>query len=617
MKYWIILVLCILFITIPSNLFAQSYSYDIENFQSRIELEKNTRLTITETIFVNFLSPKHGIYRIIPSQYTHKGKTINSHLTVISIRNEKGSDINYETSRFKQSIKIKIGDPGKTVSGPQTYIVRYKVDGLINLYDGEPEIYWNVTGSEWDTTINKSRAQVISNFADITSVDCFSGDVGSGSKNCTAKFEKTKSEFEIDNRISPGQDFTIVVGLNKENNLIYPGASEKITRYVLDNWGYIISILPFLLILFFWYQRGRDTRFVSDNVYFRPDDRKERRTSVFERKLLPLVYHPIDGLTPAEIGTIMDEKVDIQDIVAEIVELARLGFIKIEKINKKGFLKKPEYGFEKLENNKKSEVSLKAHQKLILDELFGDSITKASIKKTSGILDENEHKRVEDLMGEGKYILLGGLKTNFYSSLADIKRKLYTNLTSEGLFNENPDKVRGKWIAISILFETIAFLILIYFHNLTANFGPFIILIVFMIPVIYLSLAMPRRTSWGRSLYMQSLGLKNYLSLGKWREEINEKHLFLEEMLPLAVALGVVEKLTSDMKELGIAPPKYFEGTSSSRFASDFSAFSAYSVSSLISTPQGVSGGSSWSGGSGFGGGSSGGGFGGGGGGSW
>ena len=85
-------------------------------------------------------------------------------------------------------------------------------------------------------------------------------------------------------------------------------------------------------------------------------------------------------------------------------------------------------------------------------------------------------------------------------------------------------------------------------------------------------------------------------------------------MLPIAISLGVVNQLTKDMKDLGVEPPKYFEGVVINNFAHDLNSFSSSMTTNLTSTP---SGNSSWSGGSGFSGGSSGGGFGGGGGGSW
>jgi len=116
----------------------------------------------------------------------------------------------------------------------------------------------------------------------------------------------------------------------------------------------------------------------------------------------------------------------------------------------------------------------------------------------------------------------------------------------------------------------ISFIATVSFAALTSNSTPIFLNLIAAIPANFLIKSMPRRTAWGHSLYRQITGLRWYLDKGKWREEIAEKHLFLEEILNLTSAPG---------------------GTWSGK--------------------------SGWSGGSGFSGGSSGGGFGGGGGGSW
>jgi len=147
------------------------------------------------------------------------------------------------------------------------------------------------------------------------------------------------------------------------------------------------------------------------------------------------------------------------------------------------------------------------------------------------------------------------------------------------------------------------------------NSTPIVLVVLTVLPTIWLAKSMPRRTAWGYSLYRQIEGLRWYINKGKWREEIAEKHLFLEEILPLAISLGVVRKLSKDMAELGVKPPDYFEGVMMSSLYTDLNSFCRDSGVILASSPSGKS---SWSGGSGFsGGGSSGGGFGGGGGGSW
>jgi len=581
--------LTILVLAFPRVAKGQGDLYQITDFVSDITIEQDTSLTIIETIRVNFPEPRHGIFRIIPVAYSAKGRTIKADLKVIAVTDEKENGYQYEISRFRQSIKLKIGDSDRTITDLHTYIVKYKISHVLQRFDSHDELYWNVTGSEWDTNILNASAKVTSSNATIIKTECFAGAFGSSEKNCEQSFSGELAEFVSREQLGKGKDLTVVVGLDKENDLLFPGLVEKNLKLLADNWGYPVALLPLLVIFGFWLKKGRDKRYLSDQIYYQPEDKKTRTVSIFERKFLPLVYSPIQGLTPSQVGTIIDEKVDIQDVVAEIVELARLGHIKIEKIASKN--KKTDYSFTKLD---KSRAGLKKYQKYLLSKLFE--------KPTSS----------------DNYVLLSSLENNFYKSLTEFKKRLYENLAEEKMFDGNPEKTRTAWIVGFVILSLLGLLVVSFFMITTANFVPIVLSVLTFIPGIVLAINMPRRTAWGYSLFRQTRGLAWYLRKGKWRHEITEKHLFLEEILPLAISLGVVNKLTKDMQGLGVTPPSYLVGVAAVSLSSDIRSFKSTASKSLVSSPGGSwSGSSSWSGGSGFSGGSVGGGFGGGGGGSW
>ena len=597
--------------------------YVISEFSSLINVEKDTGLTVHETVKVDFSNYKHGIYRIIPVYYSHKGKTINARLKVLSITNEKGDKIKYSTRRLTQSLEIKIGDPNITLIGPQTYKIKYKVEGIIQRYDINDEIYWNVTGHEWDTAILKSEAIVTSPNAKIEKGECFAGKFGSDSDFCTYSYSDNNLISETTADLGEGDGFSIVVGLSKDNDLLYPGGIRKASIIILDNWGYIAALFPLFFMGIKWYRKGRDHRYISENIYFEPDDKAKRTVSMFERPHIPFVYHPIAKITPGEAGTIVDEHVHISDIVSEILELARLGFISIKKIETKKLLgRDTDYAFIKTEkyDDPKEREKLKDFQDYLLNELFRSTIIHKSVKNAEDMFKGDEEKlaEVRKLLIDKNYVLLSGIKNHFYEGLPIFKNKLYQRMKDEDIFDGNPEKTRMKWVGIFIAINIVASSIIFWFAGITANYYPLLSQAFFFVPGIFFALSMPRRTPKGYSFYRQIQGLRWYLGKGLWRHEIAEKNLFIEEVLPLAVALGVVDKITKDMSELGIKPPTYFSGSSVGTFSRDLTSFSSNSSSSLLSAPAGkASGTSSWSGGSGFSGGSSGGGFGGGGGGSW
>lgn len=557
-----------LLLFLPKNVFASNY--EITSFDAQITLNQDSSLTIKETIDANFLQAKHGIYRVIPYIYTNKGKTIKSRFKVLSVTNDSGLPVDYTIENFKQSKRLKIGDANLTVTGPQIYTIEYKVNDVVLDYGQGPEIYWNVTGTEWDAPIQKASAKVTSSFGSITKTKCF---------GCDSSFTPNQADFD-------GQmGLTIVVQIDPVNNLIMPSKVQKIINLILDNFGYILAIIPVSTMAYLWFTKGRDKKYLSENVFYEPDSKATKSVPLFSRPHLPLVYSPINGLTPAEIGTIIDEKVDTKDIVAEIVELARLKFLTIKKVENKGFLGVKSTDYQLIKSQKTTE-KLNKFQTTLLSKIFD---TQDDIK-------------------------ISTLKNHFYKHLPDLKEKLYDQLQTKKLTEGNIENVRDKWVILGVLLNFLTIFIIIWFAtSRTNNFSPVIIVFIGLIPSLIFANNMPRKTAYGYSLHRQAVGLKYYLSHGKWREEIMEKNLFLEEMLPLAITLGVVSKLAKDMKVLGIEPPSYMQGMVMSSFVNDLNSFNTSMASNLTSSP----GSSSYSGSSGFSGGGGGGGFGGGGGGSW
>src|SRR3990167_10557739 len=188
-----------LIFTFTDRVFA-SGDYTIESFDSQISINQDTSLSVTETIIVNFEIPKHGIFRNIPVTYSASGKTIRTNFDLISVTDENNVRLIYDTSRLSQSISIKIGDPDKTITGRNIYVIKYSIDKVLQRFDSYDELYWNVTGSEWDTVIESASAAVSSPFADITKVECFSGTTGSQEQSCKASFSSDTAQFTSTNR---------------------------------------------------------------------------------------------------------------------------------------------------------------------------------------------------------------------------------------------------------------------------------------------------------------------------------------------------------------------------------------------------------------------------------
>lgn len=570
MKKFLLFILLTLSLIFVKPAFAQEYV--ITDFNSHIELQKNTDLIITETIKVNFNVPKHGIYRKLPVIYSAFGETINSRLKVIGVSDENGNKIPYKQSLTGQEVELKIGDADKTIVGNHIYVISYQVLRVVRRFGDHDEIYWNVTGSNWDTNIERASVVVESNYAEISNATCFASVVGTTEKACEISHDKSGLVSVSKTPLGYGSDFTIVAMLARPNVLSFPNFLDNLFILIVDNWGYLISFFPLAYLLRSWYKKGRDLTY-GKNLYYGKTG-TEKPKSIFMREHLPSVYMPVSGLTPAQIGTLVDERVDIHDIVAEIVELARLGHLKLEPSGKKDY---------KITRLNKDDSDLLDYQKYLIEKLFPIGTGKS--------IETNKFKDIK-----------------FYEVLPSLKTKIYKSITDLNLFDGNPETVRQNWLLRMILVYIVAAAALMRFESVTGNVGPLIVLGITCALAALFVYQMPRRSADGYAKYRDLKGLANYLKIGKWRHEIYEKNLFLEELIPVAISLGVISRLAKQMADLGLPEPKYYQGINAANFHTNMSS------SILASAPKSTS--SGWSGGSGFSGGS-GGGFGGGGGGSW
>jgi len=325
-------------------------------------------------------------------------------------------------------------------------------------------------------------------------------------------------------------------------------------------WG--VSFLLFYL----WYSRGRDP--------------KGRGTIIAQ-------FDAPDNLTPAEVGTIIDEKAHKRDISAEIINLAIKGYIKIKRIEVKGIFKSVDY------------------------ELF-------KLKDENSLANPFERELMTSLFKKKIEIKLSSLKDKFYKDLKKVEKEIYESIVSKGYFLKNPNKVRGTYIGIGF-----AILVLSWFSGPIFNWFGVVNIAISGILVIIFSFFMPKKAKKGVLAKEYILGLKNYLTVAEKDRikfhnapEKNPEHF--EKLLPYAMVLGVEKEWAKQFENIYDQQPSWYNDPSHAHFtafvlASSLNSFQTKANTTLTSRPSSASSGSSGFGGGGF----SGGGFGGGGGGSW
>jgi len=567
---------------IPS---AFSYDYDygwaVTRFDSAIKINEDGMINVTETIVADYTNEAHhGIIRSIPVDYRDQyGNNLSLNFQVVSVTDQNGKAWNFEQYKEGNILNIKAGDADVLLTEPSTFVITYNVGRAINRFDTYDELYWNATGTQWGVPMGTVTAEVTLpdkiQDSDMKAT-CYTGAYGANEQACTATIKDHTISYTVDSGdgaqvpdLSSYTGLTIVAGFPK-NMIAEPSATQQILWFLADNWGYGLPILTFGFLYYMWFTRGRDPK---------------------TRDAIMPIYKAPAGMTPTELGTIIDETVDIRDISSAIVDLAVRGYLQIKEIKEKKLLfESTDYEFIRLKND---DSGLKEHERKILSAVFGGSDSKK----------------------------LSSLKNEFYSSLPGIKDMVYKNLVKEGYFPVSPEKVRSVYYTVG---GVLSFGVLCGLGLFLALFPLSAILGIMASGLIIVGFAkfMPAKTKKGVDMYYQAKGLEEFIKTAERdRIKFQEKENIFETILPYAMTLGLATKWASAFEGIYKTAPSWYV-SSNPHWGSQFNvlAFSNKldSVASEMQTTFASSPRSAAGGGSGFsGGGFSGGGFGGGGGGSW
>lgn len=559
----------------------------INSFDADIAIQANGEVLIKETIAVTFDEERHGIYRDLPYVYSKDGGEVATEIAVEAVSRD-GTEEKFVQTKNRVNTRLRLGNEDVNLTGDHTYALTYRVRGVIQGFEAYDELYWNVTGNQWEVPLQAISATVHVPQPGIVQFACYQGSAGSTEACPGTKVDEQTLHFAT-NLSGAGEGMTVAVGITKGMvPLIVITPPPPFIDSVLS-WptfaGLIVVLVAGLgLLVAQWNRNGRDQWF--GNTVTSTDI--SRVMPIGRKEAIGPEYESPEGLRPAEIGVLLDERADTLDVTSTIVDLASRGYLDITQEEKKWLFGSKDY---LLTQKKQADKALLAYEKSLLGALFDG--------------------RTE--------VRLSGLKNTFYSELAKIKTQLYKHMVEKGLFAANPESVRNKYIfgGIGIMVLSVA-MSAVWWDFIYAGgvwllgglAGLFVVGFCFLV----FSGAMPARTAKGRMLYRQALGYKLFLSsVDKYRAPFYEKQNIFNEVLPYAVVFGVTDRLAKGMEKIGAQPhnPGWYHGVHPfvpTAFASDINHFSTTLSSAMASAPS-----SSGSGGGGF----SGGGFGGGGGGSW
>ena len=538
----------------------------IKNFHSVIKINADGTIDISEQIQYDFGADwKHGIFRPIPKIKTNlDGDKFKMTFEGFSVTDSNGKPHMFTDKSTSREMVLKIGDPDKTITGVNDYVIGYKVSGALTYFEDHDELYWNITGTEWRVPIAKSSATIILPEAvssDNIEAVCYTGSAGSDAQNCEISILSNELTAVATTGFQPAEGMTVAVVFPK--GLVAQLEPQKNTS------GLVETIVTLLLIVaaLAWFIFLPLYIFIK---WFRDRLNTKRKQRVVAAWFDPPKHSDKTFFTPAETGPLLDKNVDHKDITATIIHLAQRGYLKIH-VEKKSVLgiKKDGVKFEKL---KDFDDGLSSMEKTLLTGIFSDgSLVEAKSLKNS---------------------------TVFAQALRDFKKDISKWLQTEGLFEGDINKTGQLYTVLGVI-AAVTFSLL-------------------LVPVAFIfGRKSTRRTDLGIEKYSKAVSLRNFLESQTEQLDFQSKNqMFFERLLPYATAFGAEKVWAEKFKDVKFTQPDWYDGDTANFVA--LSTLSHSINSSMGSSSSSFSGSRSSSGfSSGFSGGFSGGGGGGGGGGSW
>lgn len=586
--------------------------FETRSFHSSYRLLRDRTVEIEETIAVRFLERQHGLLRNIPFRTQGGGQVREVRYDLISTELNRGSGwgpVPVQESNQGGDWALRIGDANRWESGRVSYRIRYSVQAALTRFESDAEgwphdeLYWNVTPTDWPTPIREAtidvafpkcdgsvRARLLvgprgsRDGAELERGGSFVGNSGLVELGYPSS---TSLRARVKRTLQPGEGATLVLGLPLAAFEAPSSAPRGAPTSPYDDvgsvpppvppmpsnpLGFVIPLIP--AGLYWWLYRG-----------------------TFKRNPGPLVvrYEAPPGVGPIEAGYLMDGRVDPGDIVGAIVGLAQKGCGRLVHT----------------ENEIQFEVG--------------------SLESGHHLTD-SDRRLFRALEPFGPLVTADVLEGAFAAAFRDLNAGAGQDLAARGWVRANRTEGCGC-VALCLILALVTLGTFLFF-GFPVLLGLAAAFVVGFVAVVRTDLLTPA----GARVRHDLRGLEEFIARAHKRElnylveRVPDQALF-EELLPFAIAFGLVDAWTRAFEGISLSQPAWYVGPNDGVWAgllvSDLATFqdswsSAIAPTTSYGSGSGFSSGDSgfgggWSsGGGGFsGGGSSGGGGGGGGGGSW
>lgn len=507
---------------------AAAEAEEIRSFDVDIKTFKDSSFLVTEKIDYDFGDvERHGIHRVIPILYTRGHDDYRIDLKLDKVIDERGTPYEVQKLISGEKVNIRIGSPGYTMKGRHLITVQYRVRHGVNFFDGTPEIVWNVTGHDWHVPIARATCTVHPPEGVASTSIRFESYSGRRGEKETGESRLNEDGVVLSSSwLRPGDHFMTRVGF-PEGSIRKPDNKLSLLWWLEDWWPAFVfpAFTAFALGAIFW-KFGRDPHLSDSGAlsdWTSPD--------------------LLEELRPAQLGTVIDERCDMHDIVATVLDLCHRGHLRIKQLSREdpyGF-EGPSIQFIRCEPSAEGGSLLRFEQEFLRG-MFG------SEREQGGRLDDS--------------VFLGDLKFQFQSRIPVIRSSIYESLVQDGYFQTNPHEERKVYYSLALILLIVGAMLLFLASEVSSVVGWAVGLLLSAGISAALAPYMPSRTHKGCLAVSRIQSLTAFL-LDANLDEIEamakaEPNLF-GRILPYAMVLGLEDRWATCFSSILKEPPSWYE----------------------------------------------------------
>lgn len=479
---------------------ASAKTLNWHRWDSDITINKDGSFTVRETYEIQFIGGSFTFgYRNIPiNDFTSIRNVSVSSGGVTYVENSSNEPNTFEWGMDGDQYNINWYFPAVS-DQTEVFTVEYTVLGGIAVDANQGDkFFWKAVGPDHDFAIDSSTITITA-----PPGANFDPSVGPAYFGADAEY-----------KFAPGNQSVTVVGHNIpastafEVGIRFPHgyipnqppawqaieAQKSIFNVVFGVLGGLVLVVGLIGVYLLWMLNGRDPSVGAVPEY---------------------LTEPPSDLPPGLVGTLIDERADIQDIIATLVDLARRGVIDMQEETHKtfGIVSTSDFIFHKRADY---DGALRDYEKVLISEVFGTR----------------------------QQIALSELRNRFYTSVPKLQNLLYADSIKEGLFSANPKSVRSRYLAFGVVGLVLAFGLYFCLAPLALDLTdiflcPFAGLGAASLALIFVSNSMVAKTRKGAEEAAKWRAFREYLTRAEKYTDLQSITEQFDKYLPFAIVFGL------------------------------------------------------------------------------